>query len=1183
MQGADIDRASFKETVAENLELVKPQRTFPANGDGRQLLTARQEEQLVQAQKMAEQVGARFVLDQSIRGGTANGYYQDGVIHVAADAQNAAMVVFKMKLTHHLQQTAPQEYNAFKAAAVEVAGESVVQETMRKYALQGVPLSVEEAMDEVAADFTEKLLTDSKSIQQLINTKPTLADRFFAALRELLQRMTGRMDPKLKQAEKLWTEAYQVARGNKNTAEENGGVKYSIVKDGEGNPRVIVDRDIFQGVDAADRPQKLKEFLMNNLRGEEYTALSDGEILSVAQKNQTLGKMWRPGHRVHEEKYHARLDAASHLDEIIEASEWKSTEENKKPLERPNRGNVDKRTVTVEIPVWDEAGNLADTQVWDVTLTVPQDKRTGRKTAYDLQLVGKKERHPFRGVLPQMQGAAIDRASFKETIAENLELVKPQRTFPANGDGRQLLTAKQEEELRQAQRMEEEINTAKEDGGVKYSIVKDGEGNPRVIVDRDIFQGVDAADRPQKLKEFLMNNLRGQEYTALSDGEILSVAQKNQTLQKIWRPGYPVSEEKYHARLDAASHLDEIIEASEWESTEENKKPLERPNRGDVDKRTVTVEIPVWDEAGNLADTQVWDVTLVVPQDKRTGRKTAYDLLLREKKKDAHSARTFLQMQETANDRASFQETIAENLELVKPQRTFPANGDGRQLLTAKQEEELRQAQRMAEQEKKRYSINERFRNDVMEWHREGEPFGERFILGDTGPVLQGLGAIESDIYMNGDKISKIMHDHPEITIREIQRIPEILEDPVLILKSRNAGRGEKENTRMVLFGSIKAQSGRPVLCVLDLRPRERRLVLDDMQKVTSAYTKDNKPVEFVENSDVLYADKKRTTRLLSAIGFQMPIACDRSGYIGSIAYARDNVKLKGVPFSSVVKSGANSQKKFSIKEDGGELKHLRSERKEVRNQIGNLEWLEERNNGLSDADAAELRGLREQERMLNEKIEQAREAAKETELPEAERIRAAAEHAAEEVKPTEAYKSLRAALLDTFHVQAGNRKDLGNQIDHVAQQILEKGYVTASDEAELYRALYNAGVVVDTFASESYAGIRKDLRKAKIYVDDTVRAEMGDDWNDMRKRAFANGIILTTDSNTGQGIDQLHADLADYYPGMFDAQSTDRTAMLEEMISAAEMGKPEHISLMEAAMRAEVPVWFGKGYDCSR
>ena len=87
-------------------------------------------------------------------------------------------------MTHHLQQTAPQEYNAFKAAAVEVAGESVVQETMRKYALQGVPLSVEGQWDEVAADFTEKLLVDETAIEGLIRKNPTLADRFFQALRD---------------------------------------------------------------------------------------------------------------------------------------------------------------------------------------------------------------------------------------------------------------------------------------------------------------------------------------------------------------------------------------------------------------------------------------------------------------------------------------------------------------------------------------------------------------------------------------------------------------------------------------------------------------------------------------------------------------------------------------------------------------------------------------------------------------------------------------------------------------------------------------------------------------------------------------------------------------------------------------------------------------------------------------
>lgn len=216
--------------------------------------------------------------------------------------------------------------------------------------------------------------------------------------------------------------------------------------------------------------------------------------------------------------------------------------------------------------------------------------------------------------------------------------------------------------------------------------------------------------------------------------------------------------------------------------------------------------------------------------------------------------------------------------------------------------------------EKTWYSINEQFGHELREWAEDGRPAGARFVLGSTGPVLHGLGAIESDIYMNGDKINLILQQHPEMTLREIQKIPELLEDPTLVLKSRNAGRSGKNNTRLVLFGSIKARDGRPVLCVLDLRPRENGFVLDDMQRVTSAYTKDSNPVEFVKSSDVMFADKKRATRLLSDIGFQTPIPCNQSGYVGSIAYARDNVKLSGVPFSAVFDvSGVGERTRYSF------------------------------------------------------------------------------------------------------------------------------------------------------------------------------------------------------------------------------------------------------------------------------
>ena len=201
------------------------------------------------------------------------------------------------------------------------------------------------------------------------------------------------------------------------------------------------------------------------------------------------------------------------------------------------------------------------------------------------------------------------------------------------------------------------------------------------------------------------------------------------------------------------------------------------------------------------------------------------------------------------------------------------------------------------------------FSDEITRWEKEGKESGQRFILGSTGEVLQGLGAIESDIYMNGDKIKTILEEHKEITIDEIKQIPKILNDPTLILKSRNVGRSGAQNTRMVLYGSVKGKNGLPVMVVFDIRPMENHLVINDMQKVTSAYTKTNDGVSFVENSYVMFADKKRATSLLRTIGFQMPIELLQGGFTGSITYNKQNVNLYGEKFSNVFRQNSTENK----------------------------------------------------------------------------------------------------------------------------------------------------------------------------------------------------------------------------------------------------------------------------------
>ena len=218
--------------------------------------------------------------------------------------------------------------------------------------------------------------------------------------------------------------------------------------------------------------------------------------------------------------------------------------------------------------------------------------------------------------------------------------------------------------------------------------------------------------------------------------------------------------------------------------------------------------------------------------------------------------------------------------------------------------------------------IREAFADEIEQWVKDGKPEGVRFTLGSTGPVLQGLGAIESDIYMEGDKISTIFRDHPEMTLAEIKKIPQILEDPALVLKSKT--RGGTSNTRLVLLDTAKAKNRRNIVAVLDLRPVEKGFAIDDIQKVSSAYTKtatENRTAEensrdFLKTSDVLFLDKKRATSLLKTMGFSMPIELHRNGYVGSISYFKQNVNIKGVPFSSVVREG---DVQFSIREIKGE------------------------------------------------------------------------------------------------------------------------------------------------------------------------------------------------------------------------------------------------------------------------
>lgn len=226
------------------------------------------------------------------------------------------------------------------------------------------------------------------------------------------------------------------------------------------------------------------------------------------------------------------------------------------------------------------------------------------------------------------------------------------------------------------------------------------------------------------------------------------------------------------------------------------------------------------------------------------------------------------------------------------------------------------------------------FERNIDEWDKEGRSNDETFIIGNTGDVLQGLGAIDNQIYFYGKKINAILKKHRDsMTLDIIKKVPDIIDNPALVLSSHS--RSKSNNTRLLLFGTVKASNGKPIMSVLDLQPFEKGLLISDMQKLTSAYplTRGQNGIRnYLNNCDVLYVtkNKKAATKLVGQIGFfdpkkGLPIELQQSGYIGSISYSERSVNIQGKPFSDVFSetTAENEKVKFSVKQPIEETKDL--------------------------------------------------------------------------------------------------------------------------------------------------------------------------------------------------------------------------------------------------------------------
>lgn len=168
------------------------------------------------------------------------------------------------------------------------------------------------------------------------------------------------------------------------------------------------------------------------------------------------------------------------------------------------------------------------------------------------------------------------------------------------------------------------------------------------------------------------------------------------------------------------------------------------------------------------------------------------------------------------------------------------------------------------------------------------------------------------------------------------------------------------------------------------------------------------------------------------------------------------------------------------------------------------------------------------------------------------------------ENKPYLAKKDLRKNLLSLFSIPEGRKAELGNMIDSYADRLRENGQLTQEDRDAFFDRMYEEGVM-EVPADSYFQEAREAVRGRKIYVNDSIRAEFGDDWGRFARQAFNSQIYLTNDPNDA-GPDVWNQELAEVLPGLFDDRETDSRAMLERIVQVAEEGKAQKMSLAEYA-----------------
>lgn len=368
---------------------------------------------------LGKNLGVRIEMVDTISGGKANGVYIGGknLIQIAADADNAFGFVAAHEVTHRMQELAPEEYRAYRDHAMSYRARETGEEGAAAYVERyramaeeaGVKLTQEEAMDEIAADFTRDMMENGNLFEDFAKENRSGARKLLDALKAFIAKVKslfrsktaqdraaqdayGKSMAELEQCVALWQKAYDAAgkqaQKAKTAAREGDGEGRYQIKNIDGRLMTVIDTQ------NDTRDFKAAEAYLKTLVNTDHpfsTILMDAQPVYVGKDLPGEYRSSEYTKSMLSKLRDVKMQAATNLDEMLllaENGEWR---ENVKPKHAKDARNGWYRYDTeFAIPILNAKKAVDHYTVYGGTLLIRNDA-DGKSYLYDLLDVQKKK------------------------------------------------------------------------------------------------------------------------------------------------------------------------------------------------------------------------------------------------------------------------------------------------------------------------------------------------------------------------------------------------------------------------------------------------------------------------------------------------------------------------------------------------------------------------------------------------------------------------------------------------------------------------------------------------------------------------------------------------------------------------------------------------------------------------